>query len=52
LYSQLYNELTLEEGRVARLRLTDPTAIAPVIPLQHKKKFLPLWRFVQKANFE
>jgi hypothetical protein len=52
LYSQLYNELTLEEGRVARLRLTDPTAIAPVIPLQHQKKSLPLWRFVQKANFE
>jgi len=50
LYSQLYNALTLEEGKVTRLRLTDPTAIAPIIPLQHEKKSLPLWRFVQTAN--
>jgi hypothetical protein len=52
LYSQLYNSLTLEEGRVAQLCVTDPTAIAPVIPLKHEKKSLPLWRFVQKPNFE
>jgi hypothetical protein len=50
LYSHLYNTLTLEEGRVARLRLMDPTSIAAIIPLKYEKKCLPLWRFVQKPN--
>lgn len=43
LYSQAYNFLTLEDGRVTRLNVKEPTALAPVIPRKFKKKQLPLW---------
>jgi hypothetical protein len=46
LYSSLYNTLTLKDGKVERLRVTDPVSLAPVIPLQWEGAELPLWRFV------
>jgi hypothetical protein len=52
LYSQHYNSLTLEEGRVLRLNVGDPTALAPVIPRDLQKKQLSLWRFTQNPNYE
>ncbi len=52
LYSQHYNSLTLDEGRVSHLNVKDPTALAPVIPRQLEKKRLPLWRFIQQPNYE
>jgi len=52
LYSQAYNFLTLEDGRVTRLNVKEPTALAPVIPREFKKKQLPLWRFIQEPNYE
>lgn len=52
LYSQHYNSLTLEGGRVSRLNLKEPTSLAPVIPRDLKKKQLPLWRFILEPNFE
>jgi hypothetical protein len=52
LYSQHYNSLTLEEGRVLRINVKDPTALAPVIPKDLEKKQLSLWRFIQHPNYE
>lgn len=52
LYSQHYNSLTLDEGRVLRLNVQDPTVLAPVIPRELEKKQLPLWRFVQRPNYD
>ncbi len=51
LYSNLYNSLTLEDGKLTRLRVKDPTALAPVIPLKFEKKALSLWRFVNTPDF-
>ncbi len=50
LYSSLFNSLTLEEGVVTKLRVEDPTALAPVIPIDWTSDDLPLWRFVLQAN--
>lgn len=52
LYSQHYNSLTLEGGRVSRLNPADPTSLAPVIPRDLQKKQLPLWRFTLEPNFD
>jgi hypothetical protein len=52
LYSQQYNFLTLEGGRVSRLTVKDPTSLAPVIPRDLPKKQLPMWRFILQPNFE
>lgn len=52
LYSQAYNSLTLEKGRVSRLNLKEPTNLAPVIPRDIQKKQLPLWRFILQPNYE
>ena len=52
LYSQVYNSLTLEEGRVSRLNVKEPTSLAPVIPRDLEKKQLPLWRFILQPNYE
>jgi len=50
LYCSLYNSLTLNNGTVERLRVSNPSAIAPIIPLKFEKKALPLWRFVLQPN--
>jgi hypothetical protein len=52
LYSQHYNSLTLEDARVARLNVKDPTTLAPVIPRNLERKQLPMWRFIQQPNFD
>lgn len=52
LYSQHYNSLTLEGGRVLHLNVKDPTVLAPVIPRDLQKKQLSLWRFTQQPNYE
>lgn len=52
LYSQHYNSLTLDGGRVSRLNLKEPTSLAPVIPRDLEKKQLPMWRFTLQPNFE
>ena len=52
LYSQIYNSLTLNEGRVSRLNVSEPMSLAPVIPKDWKKKQLPLWRFILQPNYE
>ena len=52
LYSQVYNSLTLEDGRVSRLNVNNPTSIAPVIPRGFQKKQLPLWRFILQPSYE
>jgi hypothetical protein len=52
LYSQLYNSLTLEAGKVAQLNVTDPLALAPIIPRDWTGKQLRLWRFLQQPNYD
>jgi hypothetical protein len=52
LYSQHYNSLTLEGGRVSRLNPKEPTSLAPVIPRDLEKKQLSMWRFILEPNFE
>jgi hypothetical protein len=52
LYSQVYNSLTLEQGRVSRLNVKHPAALAPIIPRAFQKKQLPLWRFILQPNYE
>jgi len=52
LYSQHYNSLTLEGGRVTQLNVKDPTSLAPVIPRNFEKKQLPLWRFILEPNLD
>lgn len=52
LYSQHYNSLTLEGSRVARLNVKEPTALAPIIPRNLQRKQLPMWRFMQRPNFD
>jgi hypothetical protein len=52
LYSQVYNSLTLEEGRVSRLNVNEPMSLAPVIPKDLKKKQLAMWRFILQPNYE
>jgi len=49
LYSHLYNSLTLEDGLVTKLRVKDPTSLAPVIPRDWNSQALPLWRFVLQS---
>lgn len=49
LYSRLYNSLTLEDGLVTKLRVKDPTSLAPVIPRDWNSQVLPLWRFVLQS---
>jgi hypothetical protein len=34
----------------AKLETINPSAIAPIIPLEFEKKDLPLWRFVLQPN--
>jgi hypothetical protein len=52
LYSQHYNSLTLEGSRVLRLNLPEPATFAPIIPRNWERKQLPLWRFIQRPNFD
>lgn len=51
LYSQVYNSLTLEQGRVSRLNVNDPATLAPIIPRDFQKKQLPLWRFILQPSY-
>ena len=52
LYSQHYNSLTLEGGRVSHLNVKEPTSLAPVIPRDLEKKQLPMWRFTLEPNYD
>ena len=52
LYSQHYNSLTLEGGRVSHLNVKEPTSLAPVIPRDLEKKQLPMWRFTLEPTYD